>query len=67
LFIFNAFVSEYALEVPIPTLPPVAVKKPFVVFVLPVPVKKPFPKVPPVLPIVLLLKVLENPGDLKNF
>jgi hypothetical protein len=56
LFIFNAFVSEYAVELPIPILPAVDVKK---LFVLPVPVlfvlvKKLFPREAPVLPIVLI-------------
>jgi len=57
LFIFNAFVSEYALEVPL-------VRKVFALFVLRVP-SNPFPKLTPVLPVVIL--VLENTGVLKNF
>ena len=56
-FKLNAFVNEYALEVPL-------VKKVFALFVLPVP-NNPFPKLTPVVPVVIL--ALENTGVLKNF
>jgi hypothetical protein len=57
LFIFNAFVNEYALEEPL-------VKKVFALFVLTVP-NNPLPKLTPVVPVVIL--ALENTGVLKNF
>lgn len=52
---FNAFVSEYALETPLVNTE---------LFVLGV-LNKPFPKVTPVVPVVIL--ALENTGVLKNF